>query len=274
MNAIWPDLAVRVLLSSSLVMAQAILLNWLKVPFAAITFFSGLAAYSIIAGVLPVAAIIVLTGLVFGLMVKPLPKDKYLLLSLAALELIRSGVGASDRFGGQLGAQLTFGYIPAQQPFAALPFAVVLFVFVLAILLVLRYSEIGLTVDLVRLGRTDPIANTMTTEASITWLFLVVAIVIASVVGTVQGAYIGWIDPNVFRLEEAIGLLVASLVIGRRPVVGTLLAIAFFLFPDLFSIVSGYSRMSAAHVREIIWGAAMIVLATPGNTPSEEASHA
>lgn len=270
MNSMWPDLAVRVLLSSSLVMAQAILLNWLKVPFAAITFFSGLAAYSFVAGVFPVASIIVLTGLLFGLMVKPLPKDRYLLLSLAALELVRSGVGVSNRFGGQLGVQLTVSGIPAQQPFAALPFAVVLFVVILAILLVLRYSEIGLTVDLARLGRTDPIANTMTAETSVTLLFLLVAIVVASVAGAVQGAYIGWIDPNVFRIDDALGLLVASLVIGRRPFVGTLLAFTFFLFPDLFSIVSGYSQLSAAHVREIIWGGAMIILATPGNTPGQE----
>lgn len=264
MSTILPDLLLRALLGSSLVMAQAVLLNWLNVPFAAITYFSGLAAYAYVTGVLPVAGLVVLTGLLFGLMVKPLPKDQYLLLSLAALELMRSEAGSSNRFGGQLGVQLVSNSFPAQHPFAALPFAAALFVFTLAILLLLRYSEIGISVDLVRLGKIDPIANTMTAGASVTGLFLAIAIVIAVLVGAVQGPYIGWISPDVFRVDDAISLLVASLVIGRMPMVGTLLAFGFFLFPDLFSMISGYSRLSAAHMREMIWGIAVIVLATPG----------
>ena len=264
MSMVWPDLAVRALLSSSLVMAQAILRNWLKIPFAAVTFFSGLAAYALVIGVWPIAGILVVAGLVFALTVKPLPNDRYLLLSLAALELTRSAVGSSQRLGGQLGVQLVSHRIAAQQPFSALPFAAALFAVSLIMLLLLRYSELGLAVDLVRLGRSDPIANTMTAEALLTKLFFAFVILVTALTGAVQGAYVGWIDPNVFRIDDAITLLVASMVIGRRPFTGTLLALAFFLFPDLFSMLSGYSQLSAAHLREMLWGIGVIVLAAPG----------
>jgi hypothetical protein len=274
MNSVWPDIAVRVLLSSTLVMAQSVLLNWLKIPFAAITLFSGIAAYGYVAGLWPITLVIVVIGTAFGLMVRPLPNDRYLLLSLAALALIRSAVGSTDRLGGQLGVSLSSSAIPVQRPFAALPYVIVLFVAALSVLLVLRYSEIGLAVDLIRAGRSDAIANTMVPGGVITGALLGFSILIAAMVGGVQGAYLGWTDPNVFRIDYAIDMLVATLVIGRMPVRGTLLAFAFFLFPDLFSLTFGYSRLAAGHIREILWGTAIIVLAAPSLTPAREPENA
>lgn len=266
MNSVWLDVAVRVLLSSTLVMAQAVLLNWLRVPFAAITLFAGIAAYGAAAGIAPVIVTLLLLATVFLALIRPLPQDRYLLLSLASLALFRSAVGSLSRLGGQLGTPSVSTLIPAQRPASALPYALVLFVVALLFLLLLRHSQMGLAVDVARIGATDLLALSMAPVGMITALLFGAAVLLAGFAGTAQGAYAGWIDPDLFRIDRAITMLVATLVIGRTPVRGALLAVAFFVFPDLFSSVFGYNRTASAHIREIVWGAAIIVLA--GRTAS------
>ncbi len=266
MNFVWLDIAVRVLLGSTLVMAQAVLLNWLGVPFAAITLFAGVAAYGAVAGVAPVIVALALLEAAFLLLVRPLPQDRYLLLSLASLALMRSAVGAVNRFGGQLGTASVSTLIPAQRPTSAFPFALALFLAAFLLLLALRHSQMGLAVDTARIGATDFCANSMTPVGMITALLLGAAVLLAAFAGAVQGAYAGWIDPNVFRIDYAITMLVATLVIGRMPIRGALLAMAFFVFPDFFSSALGYNRTASAHIREILWGAAIIFLAGRGTS--------
>jgi ABC-type branched-subunit amino acid transport system permease subunit len=265
---VWLDITVRVLLSSTLVMAQAILLNWLRVPFAAITLFAGIAAYGAIAGIPSVIGSIALLGAIFLALIRPLPQDRYLLLSLAALALVRSAVGSINRFGGQLGAPSVSTLIPAQRPTSAFPYALTLFLAAFLILLLLRHSQMGLAVDVARIGATDLQALSMAPVGVITTLMLGTAVLLASFAGTVQGAYAGWVDPNLFRIDYAITMLVATLVIGRMPIRGALLAMTFFIFPDLFSAFLGYNRTASAHVREILWGAAIIVLAGRAGSPA------
>jgi len=270
MNSIWLDISVRTLLGSTLVMAQALLLNWLRVPFAAITLFAGIAAYATVAQVTPVILILVATAAVFLVLVRPLPQDRYLLLSLASLALARSIAGSLSGYGGELGMASASTWIEAQRPLSALPYAIALFLIAFLVLLVLRYTEMGLAVDVARAGGTEMPAASMAPGGVLTAILMAAATVLAGLTGAVQGAYTGWIDPNLFRIDYAITLLVATLAIRRKPVRGTLLAMSFFLFPDLFSEFCGYDHTASAHVREIIWGAAIIFLSGKTFSPVRE----
>jgi hypothetical protein len=267
MNAAWLDIAVRTLLGSTLVMTQALMLNWLRVPFAAITLFAGIAAYATVAGVTPVILILFFVTAGFLALVRPLPQDRYLLLSLASLALARSIAGSLSSYGGELGVATTTTWIAAQLPQSALPYAIALFLTAFLVLLLLRHSEIGLAVDVARAAGTEMHAASMSPRGVLTAVLLALVAVLAALTGAVQGAYTGWIDPNLFRIDYAITLLVATLVIGRMPVRGTLLAMSFFLFPDLFSQFCGYDHTVSAHLREILWGAAIIFLAGRTGSP-------
>jgi hypothetical protein len=274
LSSLWPDLAVRTLLDCTLVLAQATLLNGLGVPFAAITLFSGISAYGVAvavhygaAAVLPLLLAAALLLLAFVLLVPPLPEDRYLLLSLAALALTRSLAGSLGALGGQLGTSSAAAALPPQQPMSYLVFVVSLFLLTLGGMAVLRRSQMGLAVDVARLARTQPLAAALTPLTILRFVLFGFAVLSALAAGVLQGLYSGRVDPNVFRLDGAITILVVTLAAGRRPLRAASVGMAFFLFPDLFAWLFGYQRAAVAHLREIAWSLAILVSAGYGLEP-------
>lgn len=243
------------------------MLNWLRVPLAAITLFAGIAAYGIVVGLTPALIILILVTAIFLALAPPLPQDRYLLLSLASLAIARSVAGSLKWVGGELGISATLPWVVPQRPDSAILYAIFLFLAALFLLLLLQRTETGLAVDVTRTAATYALARSMAPAGALTGLLLVSAVTLAALTGAVQSGYAGWIDPSLFRIDHAITLLVATLTIGRAPVLGTLLAISFFLLPELFSMWFGYDHASAAHVREILWGSAILFIAGRSTSP-------
>lgn len=271
MSSLWPDLIVRTLLDSTLVLAQALLLNWLGVPFAAITLFAGLAAYSVAVAVqygafavLPLILFALGLLTVFVLLVPHLPEDRYLLLTLAALALTRAFAGALAPLGGQLGISSAASMLPPQQPASFLAFVVPLFLFAFVGGVLLDRSQMGLAVDIARLARSQPLAAALVPLPLLRTALFGFAVLIAVAAGTLKGLYSGRVDPNVFRTDVAITVLVVTLAAGRNPMRMALVAVAFFVFPDIFGSLFGYQRAAVAHIREMAWSVAILVLAGCG----------
>jgi ABC-type branched-subunit amino acid transport system permease subunit len=267
-SSLWPDLVVRTLLDSTIVLAQTLLLNWLGVPFAAITLFAGLAAYSValalhygVFAVLPLILLALTLLLVFILLVPHLPDDRYLLLSLSALALARSLAGSLAPLGGQLGISSAASILPSQQPASFLPLVVPLFLLALGGGILLQRSQIGLAVDIARLARSQPLAAALVPLSLLRAALFSFAVLLAMAAGMLEGLYSGRVDPNVFRMDVAITVLVVTLAAGRKPLRVALVTITFFAFPDIFASLFGYQRAAVAHVREIAWSVSILILA-------------
>ncbi len=260
-----PDVLLEVLLASTLVGAQALVLNNLGIPFAAITLFAGLGGYLVAAGpiggaapaVLVVVAATLAFGLFFGLR-RSLPNDRYLLLSLAALQIARAAVGGSRQWGGQLGTSVKWDGLPTYDAETYLPVAVAVFLAVLVILRLLERSQLGLAVELARLSRGDERPRALVPVDGLALLVLGVATAIAVLVGMTSGIYAGRVSPDAFGLNLAISTLVATLVAGRRAWTVGVVSLAFFAFPHLFSSLFGYQVEAMGHLREILWSAVVL----------------
>jgi len=268
MNAHWADIGVRTLLDSSLVLAQVLILNRLGIPFAAITLFAGLAAYGVATALhfgpllfILAVALSVLLVVVFTALVRALPQDSYLLLTLAVLGVGGALVSASAALGGQLGMSSTSSVLRAQEPGPFLWCAVPLFLLAFGSLWLLDRSQLGLAVEVARMARQEKHAISFIPLWPITALVFFIASGLAFSSGAFQALYTGRVDPNVFRIENAIPMLVATLAAGRSPWRASAIALTFFIFPDLFSVLVGYQRSAMAQVREIIWSVAIVLLA-------------
>ena len=273
LSAPWSDLLVRALLNSSLVLAQALLLNRLGVPFAAVTLFAGIAAYTAAAalglGFLTFAILVlVILSLVaaFVYLGRLLPDDRYLLLSLAGLALMASFVGASSELGGRIGIACVLEGLPPQDSGAFLLPAAGVFLLACGLAFLLERSQLGLAMDAVRSSRTDLSLTALVPIRRVMLLSFACAIPLALLAGGLQGLYSGRVDPGVFRMDRAIVVLIVTLVAGRSTLGAILVAVSFFALPDLFSMTFGYERGTMAHIREIAWS--MIALIAAGYSSS------
>ena len=91
------------------------------------------------------------------------------------------------------------------------------------------------------------------------WAFVISSAFIG-IAGFIYAAYVSYIDPTSFNLDEAIFILVAVLIGGtgniKGPVVG---AIFVVVLPELLRFV-GFPDSIAANMRQIIYGISLIVL--------------
>lgn len=259
-----PDVLLEVLLASTLVGAQALVLNHLGIPFASITLFAGLGGYLVAAGSLGGAApavVLVAVALAFVLFYglrRSLPDDRYLLLSLAALQVARAIAGGAKSWGGQLGTGVTWKGLPTYDAGFFLPVALAAFAGVLVLLRLLERSQLGLAVELARLSRGDERPRALVPVDGLSLLLLGLAAAIAGLVGMTGGLYAGRVSPDAFGLNLAISTLVATLVAGRRAWTVGIVSLAFFAFPHLFSSLLGYQVEAMGHLREILWSAAVL----------------
>ncbi len=97
------------------------------------------------------------------------------------------------------------------------------------------------------------------TVAAKSWAFFISAAV-AGVAGVVYAAYVGYIDPTCFTLNESI-FIISALFIGgignvKGPVLGALFVV---LLPELLRFV-GLPETIAANLRQIIYGLSLILV--------------
>lgn len=264
----WPDVAVRALLDASLVLAQVLVVNWLGMPFAAITLFAGLSAYAVALalnfGLVPFGIAVVLAALLlfaFICLMDVLPQDSYLLLTLAALGFTGAVASGSTTLGGQLGMSSISKVLVPQDPLPFLLCAAPIFLLAFGAVWMLGRSQLGMGSNLARLARLEKQAIPLVPMKSLTTILLSAAFLLAVSSGALQGLYTGRVDPNVFRIESAIPLLVATLAGGRNHWRAALVAVGFFVFPDLFADLIGYQRSALAQCREIALGILIMIVA-------------
>jgi ABC-type branched-subunit amino acid transport system permease subunit len=274
MNRFLLDIATTSMLDSSLVAAQALVLNRLGIPFAAITAFSGISAYAIAlalngsATALPFAGLLCIIAVAgFSVLARVLPQDQYLLLTLAVLGVLRATAGSAQGLGGQLGMSSASTILPPQE---SLPFAVaalVLFTLSLIVHALINRSEFGLAISVARISRTDFTASTFVPVKKITVVCFIVASTIAACAGVLKALYAGRVDPDQFRVRTAIILLMATLVVGSSPWRIALLSLVFFAFPDFFGFLFGYNATSLAFIREMAWSVLIIAMVSKKFVP-------
>lgn len=271
MNRVLVDIAVTSMLDACLVAAQALVLNRLGIPFAAITAFSGIGAYAVALALggswfgLTLAVLLgVLTAAGFSVLAPLLPEDRYLLLTLAVLGVLLATAGTAAGLGGQLGMTSASMLLPPQEPLPFAIAAVVLFATSLLAHALIGRSEFGLAVCVARTARVDITAKSFVPIKKITLACFLVAASIAIWAGVLRATYSGRVDPNQFRIRTAIVVLMPTLAAGSSPLRIGLLSLVFFAFPDLFAVFFGYDATSLAYIREMSWSA-LIIAMVPGN---------
>lgn len=267
MNRVLLDIATTGMLDSCLVAAQALILNRLGIPFAAITVFSGIGAYAVALAlngslaILPFALLLsIIIAIGFSGLARPLPQDQYLLLTLAVLGVLRATAGSVSGLGGQIGVSSASAILPPQEgpPFAAA--AAALFTISLLVHAIIRRSEFGLAVSVARTARTDIVAIAYVPVKKITLACFIIASALAISAGMLKAMYAGRVDPDQFRIRTAVILLMPTLVAGLSPLRIGFLSLFFFAFPDLFGVLFGYSATALAFIREMTWSALIMAV--------------
>ncbi len=260
------EVLLEILLSATLVGTQALVVNRLGLPFAAVTLFAGLGAYAVAAGTVAgwahsalITSLVVLLMWLFVSLRNALPRDRYLLVTLAALALAETVAGGLRRYGGQIGAPALWSSLPTYQATAFLPYAVLCFTVVFVMLFMLERTELGLTVEVTRLAIADRQLSSLVPVARVTWLVLGSAMSIAVCAGMLMALYSGRASPEGFGLTRAISFLLATVLAGRRAWVAALVSMAFFAFPFVFSSAFGYQLQSMGYVRELLTGALVLI---------------
>lgn len=267
MNRFFLDLLTSSMLDSCLVSAQAMVLNRLSIPFAAVTAFSGISAYAVAlwlngSKVAPLFSLFLTIVIVAGLSLFAhlLPQDQYLLATLAILGVLRASAGSIEGFGGQLGLSSASATFPPQSSLQFMIAALVLFAASLITHVLINRSEFGLAITVTRISRSDQTARAFVPVNKIVLVCFLVTAVIAAGAGILKALYVGRVDPDQFRIRTAVILLMATLVVGYSPLRIAVLSLFFFAFPDLFGYLFGYSASSLAFIREMVWSILIMVL--------------
>jgi len=270
-NRVLADIAVTSMLDACLVAAQALVLNSLGIPFAAITAFSGIGAYAVALALggswigLAFAALLTAVTLAgFSFLAPLLPQDRYLLLTLAVLGVLLATAGSAAGLGGQLGLKSASTLLPPQEPLPFAVAAVLLFSMSLLAHALIGRSEFGLAVSVARNSRLDITAKSFIPVKRITLVCFVIAASIAMLAGVLRATYSGRVDPNQLRIRTAIVILMPTLAAGSSPLRIGILSVVFFAFPDCFAVLFGYDATSLAYIREMAWSA-LIIAMVPGN---------
>ena len=80
------------------------------------------------------------------------------------------------------------------------------------------------------------------------------------VAGVLRAMYSGRVDPDQFRIQTAVILLMPTLVAGSSPMRIGIFSLAFFMFPEVFGIVIGYDAASLAYIREMALSALVVAI--------------
>ena len=140
-------------------------------------------------------------------------------------------------------------------------FALSLVVAAIVVLVLYRLvkSPFGRTLNAIRADETMVQALGRDTVAFKAWAFFISAAV-AGLAGVIYAAYVSYIDPTSFTLDESIFILSALFIGGIGNIKGPILGALFVvLLPELLRFV-GLPDSVAANLRQIIYGLALILV--------------
>lgn len=143
--------------------------------------------------------------------------------------------------------------------YAYLVLSLVAAVLVALVLYVLMRSPFGRTLNAIRADETVVQSLGRDTAAFKSWAFFISAAV-AGLAGVIYAAYVSYIDPTSFTLDESI-FIISALFIGgigniKGPILGALFVV---LLPELLRFV-GLPDSVAAPLRQVIYGLALILV--------------
>ena len=143
--------------------------------------------------------------------------------------------------------------------YAYLVLSLVAAVLVALVLHALMRSPFGRTLNAIRADETVVQSLGRNTAAFKSWAFFISAAV-AGLAGVIYAAYVSYIDPTSFTLDESI-FIISALFIGgigniKGPILGALFVV---LLPELLRFV-GLPDSVAAPLRQVIYGLALILV--------------
>ena len=248
----------------SLAALQVLLLNRLGLAFAAIPIFAGLGAYAIAASVLGYSVslgLVALTGLLavgISFLSNHLPRDLYLLCTLAALECLGATIGSSVPLGGREGLSIPPGFSVGGPEFerTMLPWTLgTLLAITLTLRLVLN-SAAGAAID--RLRENPDSAERWFPVRSFRVIVVGGCVALATWVGVLYLAYQGRVSPSMFSLDFALLVLAFTVMAYRTPELAGVAALLYWMLPYWLTRHFPLSHQGAADLIRICWGALLI----------------
>lgn len=249
----------------SLAALQVLLLNRVGLAFAAIPVFAGLGAYILAAWAIgaPVSvglfAFAILLAVVISLLANYLPRDHYLLCTLAALECLGAAVGMSETLGGREGLPIPDAWSVGGRGFEAsmLIWTLGTLVLITVGIRLLLNSAAGAAID--RLRENPEAAPQFFPARSFRVITVGGCVLIAMVIGVLYLTYNGRVSPTIFSLDFALLVLAFTVMAYRFPEFAGLAALLYWILPYVLTKMLPLSQQGAADLIRFIWGTLLVV---------------
>lgn len=248
----------------SLAALQVLLLNRVGLAFAAIPVFAGLGAYIVAAwavgGTLSVGlfALALALAVSISLLSNYLPRDHYLLGTLAMMECLGAAIGSSETLGGREGLPVPVGWGvggPGFESSMLIGTLGSLAVVTLGIRLLLS-SAAGAAID--RLRENPEAAARFFPARTFRVLTVGGCVAAAMALGVLYLAYSGRVGPTIFSLDFALLVLAFTVMAHRSPEVAGLAALLYWILPYVMTKILPMSQQGAADVIRFVWGGLLI----------------
>jgi len=243
---------------------QVLLLNRLGLAFAAIPVFAGLGAYIVAAWAVgaPVSAgmfaLVVVLAVVISWLANYLPRDHYLLCTIAAVECLGAAVGLSETLGGREGLPIPEGWSVGGRGFEAsmLVWTLGSLIVIIVGIRLLLSSAAGAAID--RLRENPEAAPRFFPARHFRVVVVAGCVTAATALGVLYLAYQGRVSPTVFSLDFALLLLAFTVMAYRAPEVAGLAALLYWVLPYVMTKALPLSQQGAADLIRFIWGGLLV----------------
>lgn len=243
---------------------QVVLLKRMGLAFAAIPVFAGLGAYAVatldvsifLAVLLLMSATV--AALAFGQVSNHLPKDLYLLGTLAAIEVCGAAIGASKILGGREGLPAPAQWEIGGRGFETqmLKWNLLSLVLVVGLVRWVLSSSAGIAID--RLNENPRTAKRWFPAYRFQSLTIVICCSLAMIIGGLYLAYNGRVAPTIFSLDFAILVLSFSIMAWRLPELAVFAAALYWVLPYLMTKQFSMNQQAASEFIRIAWGALVV----------------
>lgn len=245
---------------------QSLLFNRLGMAFAALPVFVGLFAYSLAAwsiGWTVGAGLLTLAiglGLGMAVLANFLPKDHYLLCTLAVLECLAAVIGSSNTLGAREGLSVADRWELGGPGFetSMLPWTVGAFLALLVAIRLVLNSPAGIAID--RLREHPETAARFLPSAWLRSIVIGASATIAMMLGAIYLAYHGRVSPSIFSLDFALLVLTFSVMAYRIPELAGVAALLYWALPYGLTKVLPLSQRGAAELIRFSWGLVLVLV--------------
>lgn len=248
----------------SLASLQVLLLNRVGLAFAAIPVFAGLGAYIVAAWAvgapfsMGLFVLAILLAVAISLLANYLPRDQYLLCTLAALECLGAAIGQSETLGGREGLSSPDAWSVGGRGFEASMLVATVGSFA-AVTIGIRFllsSAAGAAID--RLRDDAEAAPRFFPARSFRVIVVGGSVAIGMALGVLYLAYYGRVSPTIFSLDLALLLLAFTVMAYRVPELAGLAALLYWVLPYAMTKVFPLSQQGAAELIRFVWGGLLI----------------